>query len=176
MQRQKIIDGLPGEDRVFEGQSVHDDSSLAPISLEYFPAVQSLQCSGPRTSLNFPAIQRTHEPPFGPVLPALHLHICDDELPRGEEEDSGQSVQVLLEMAPSSVENFASAQSKHSVVPRRYENFPAAQALQAVAPNAGENVPWAQYKHVASPGTSLNLPGSHLVHFPPSGPDDPALQ
>ena len=48
--------------------------------------------------------------------------------------------------------------------------------LDATAPTAVEYLPATQSVHAALPVAPLYFPETHLVHVPPSCPDDPALQ
>jgi hypothetical protein len=51
---------------------------------------------GPVTFLTLPAAQKTHGPPFGPVLPALHTQLLRFILPIDEFELTGQLVHATV--------------------------------------------------------------------------------
>lgn len=51
----------------------------------------------------------------------------------------------------------------------------AEQVVSEVAPIACEYLDAPQPKHVSVPATALYFPATHVVHVPPSGPEEPAL-
>jgi hypothetical protein len=53
-------------------------------SLEYVPAPQSEQVAFPFNDLYLPPTHAAHQPPFGPVHPALQVQLVKAELPAGE--------------------------------------------------------------------------------------------
>ena len=82
----------PAEDSIPTGHDVH----ATAFSLEKVLAGHVLHAAVPGASLNLPAAQKTHGPPFGPVLPALHMQLLRFMLPDDEFELSGQLVQFAL--------------------------------------------------------------------------------
>ena len=48
--------------------------------------------------------------------------------------------------------------------------------ISDTAPTLVENRPTVQFVHPLAPVVGLNFPGTQYVQFPPSGPEDPALQ
>ncbi len=83
---------VPGEDSIPTGHDVH----ATAFSLEKVLAGHVLHAAVPGASLNLPAAQKTHGPPFGPVLPALHTQLLRFMLPADEFELTGQLVQFAL--------------------------------------------------------------------------------
>jgi hypothetical protein len=83
---------------------------------------------------------------------------------------AGQSLQVLEDVAASSVEYFPTGQSKHAPLPRSSENLPAMQGLQSAgedAANLGWYLPGAQSMHVdaeVAPSSVEYFPTVQAVH------------
>jgi len=132
------------------GQFVH---TVAPAT-EYDPAVQVVHDALPVIFLYFPVTHATHEPPFGPLKPALQAQAAIAELETGEIELEGQLEHVDTPAA---------------------EYFPVAQAVHTAEP-AMENDPAVQVVHDALPVMSLYFPSTHATHEPPFGPLKPVLQ
>jgi hypothetical protein len=64
--------------------------------VEYVPAPQSVHRADPVSALYFPATHVVHEPPSGPVHPALQVQFVNAVLPAGESEFDGQALHVEL--------------------------------------------------------------------------------
>ena len=58
---------LPTAEVEFPGHEIHDDSDVAPVSLEYDPWTQYRQGIEPLNDLYFPASHATHDSPLAPV-------------------------------------------------------------------------------------------------------------
>ena len=86
----------------FDGHLLHVE--LAEAAVEYVPAPQSEQVAFPVNTLYFPATHAAHGPPFGPVDPALQVQLVKAVLPAGELEFDGQTLHVMLDEVPNSVE------------------------------------------------------------------------
>jgi hypothetical protein len=93
---------LPAPETAFAGQFRHAPVPVAPTVAEYVLAAQSKQVSFPVVFLYFPATHSTHEPPFCPLLPAVHIHAVMEELDDCEIEFTGQEEQTV---APATTEN-----------------------------------------------------------------------
>ena len=79
----------PGEDSIPNGHAEH----ATAFAFEKVLDGHVLHAAVPGASLNLPASQKTHGPPFGPVLPALHTQLLRFMLPADEFEFTGQLVQ-----------------------------------------------------------------------------------
>ena len=75
-----------------------------------------------------PAGQGVHEPPVGPLYPALHTHAATDVLALGELEFAVHVRQVDSSVAPTVDEYFPAAQSVHAALPVPILYLPAAHA------------------------------------------------
>ena len=73
-----------------------------------------------------PAGQGVHEPPVGPLYPALHTHAATDVLALGELEFAVHVRQVDSSVAPTVAEYFPAAQSVHAALPVPILYLPAA--------------------------------------------------
>ncbi len=101
LQVQSVKAALPAGELEYDGQTLHVELVEDPIVVEYVPATQSEQVAVPVDSLYFPATHAVHGPPFVPIDPALHVQFA---LPTDELEFNGQSLHVMLDEAPNSVE------------------------------------------------------------------------
>jgi hypothetical protein len=90
---------------------------VAPTTLENVFTEQFRHTDVPITALYLPVTHITHGPPFGPLAPALQVHVVIAELPTGELEASGQLRHVSEVFAPSVQEYVPSEQSVHTAVP-----------------------------------------------------------
>jgi hypothetical protein len=70
------------------GHAVHCNDPLAA----YVFGAHVVHAAEPVTFLTLPAAQKTHGPPFGPVLPALHTQLLRFMLPTDEFELTGHTV------------------------------------------------------------------------------------
>jgi hypothetical protein len=95
---------LPGQDK-------QTDDIFAPIDVEYVLAGHPSHDVLPLSFVYLPAAHRTHDPPFGPLVPALHLHEVIEELEDSEIEFTGQEEQTV---APATTENVFAGHSRHS--------------------------------------------------------------
>jgi hypothetical protein len=86
----------------------------------------------PELSLYLPAAQESQRPPLGPVDPAWHWQKADEELPAGDVERAGHPLHMLLDVAPTSVENFPDSHSLHGAVPGAVLNLPALHWVQGL--------------------------------------------
>ena len=89
---------------VCEGQSLHVDSEISPVSVEYLPCEHSEHGAEPFTSLYVPAMHAAHCIPSGPVYPLLQVQLVSIELPSGEYVYAGHSLHVDSSISPVSVE------------------------------------------------------------------------
>ena len=109
-------------------------ADMAPKDSEYLPDGQLEQVAEPTDALYLPAAQLVHEPPSGPLKPALHLHALMLVLEEGAVEPAPHFVQSE---APASA-NFPASQSEQvlaTLAPKDAEYLPAGQAcLSAVPP------------------------------------------
>jgi hypothetical protein len=145
---QEITEPDPGELSEFAGQFRQVCSLVAPTSAENVPALHTAQAPLPVVTLYFPALQSEHGPPFGPVLPALHMHAVWAVLAVGASEFAGHCVHVALDAAPTAPENVPCPQSLHPALPTALLNFPATQLAQS--PPSGPVDP-ALHWHVEAP-------------------------
>jgi hypothetical protein len=83
---------------------MHVEITEAPTAVEYIPAQQVEQVALPVNDLYVPATHAAHEPPSGPVDPALQVQLVKAELPAGALEFDGQSLHVMLDETPTAVE------------------------------------------------------------------------
>ena len=108
-------------------------ADVAPKKSEYLPDEQLEQVAEPTDALYLPAAQLVHEPPSGPLKPALHLHAL---------------MLVLEEGAVESAPHFVQSEAPDSA------NFPAGhwvQVLSDKAPVDAEDVPDWHLVHSAAP-------------------------
>ncbi len=94
-------------------------------ALEYVPAPQSVHSEDPVSALYFPATHAVHEPPSGPVHPALQVQLVKAALPTGELEFDRQALHVKL----AAVEYVPAPQSVHTTNPVEDLYFPARHAV-----------------------------------------------
>ena len=66
-QVQLVIILLPSSECVLAGQSLHVDSEISPVSVEYLPSAHGEHGDDPFTSLYVPAAHAVHSTPSGPV-------------------------------------------------------------------------------------------------------------
>jgi len=97
--------------------------------VEYVPAKQSVHAALPVLILNLPATQIAHEPPSGPVNPALQVQAATAELATDELELVGQVMHVEEIVAPVLVEYVPAPQSVHTALPLVVLYFPATQPV-----------------------------------------------
>ena len=67
LQIQSVFALLPASENMCVGQSLHVDSEVSAIVVEYLPSEQRLHGNDPFTSLYVPAIHAMHSKPSGPV-------------------------------------------------------------------------------------------------------------
>ena len=130
-QIQELAEPDPGELAEFAGQFTQVFALVAPTSAEYVPALHNAQAPLPVATLYLPASQSEHGPPFGPVLPALHMHAVWAVLAVGASEFAGHCVHVALDAAPTAPENVPCPQSLHPALPTALLNFPATHLAQS---------------------------------------------
>jgi hypothetical protein len=104
LQVQLVTAELPAGELEFDIQALHVELAEAPTVVEYIPAVQFEQVAFPVNTLYFPATHAVHGPAFGPVNPALQVQLVKAALPAGELEFDGQTLHVMLDEVPNSVE------------------------------------------------------------------------
>ena len=92
---------LPTPENVCAGQSLHVDSEIWAVSVEYLPSEHSEHGAEPFTSLYVPAMHAAHCIPSGPVYPLLQVQLVSIELPSGEYVCVGHSLHVDSEIAAS---------------------------------------------------------------------------
>jgi len=141
-----------------EGHATHVDEALAPTAAEYVAAPQSVQASLPVVVLYLPATHAAHDPPFGPVNPALQAQAVPVVLELGAFEFEGHDKQVDAALAPILFEYVLTGHSRQ-VLACVKEYWPAPQSVQA-----------------ALPVTDLNLPGVQAVQTPTTAPEKPVSQ
>ena len=81
-----------GSDVKFSGHVLHCND---PVTAYVF-AGHVVHAAVPVTFLTLPAAQKTHGPPFGPVLPALQIQLLRFMLPADEFEFAGHNVHAAL--------------------------------------------------------------------------------
>ncbi len=164
------------------GQVMHVVEIVAPVLVEYVPAKQSVHAALPVLILNLPATQIAHEPPSGPVNPALQVQAATAELATDELELVGQVMHVEEIVAPVLVEYVPAPQSVHTALPLVVLYFPATQpvhvppsgpvnpALQGMDTQAvfdelplGEVVPAGQVMHALAPTIDEYAPARQFV-------------
>ena len=130
------------------GQPVH--ALEDPCTLTYDPAEHASQWPGPVFNLNFPSVHGTQTPPFGPLMPALHVQSDCESLRAGDQEPAKHDA--------------------HAVVPVDAEYLPAVQSEHTTVPIAAVYVPTAQSEQVtledAQVGFARAFPTGHAVHAP----------
>jgi len=89
---------------------------VAPIAVEYCPAKQLVHAAFPAAILYLPATHWVHDPPSGPVEPALHAQSVIVLLPAGESALVGHETQPELAAAPC-VHRFRYWPAKHGEHP-----------------------------------------------------------
>ena len=106
---------------MLEYKTMYENSTSTMIT----PAAASTFCTHRvlRFELTFP--------PSGPVDPGWHRQKADEELPAGDVERAGHPLHMLLDVAPTSVENFPDPHSLHGAVPGAVLNLPALHWVQA---------------------------------------------
>ena len=151
-------------------------ASVDPLGDSEF-VVQRVQAPLAMFVLNFPASHCEHDPPSGPVQPALQRQAVTTVCPGlNVIEFTGQYRQTESDEAARVAEYLPELQFKHveaCEAPVTVEYLPAAQAvheLSAVPPVVARYLPAAQSVHATVPVTSLNFPAAHAAHAPPSGP------
>jgi hypothetical protein len=107
----------------------HVAHAVDPETAENDPAVQLVHVALPVIVLNLPATQIAHEPPSGPVNPALHVQLLAAELAFGELELAGHAMHTVALVAPVVVEYVPVPQSAHAALPLAILYFPATQAV-----------------------------------------------
>jgi hypothetical protein len=161
------------------GHKRHVAASVAPVLVEYVPAPQSVHVALPVLVLYFPATQAAHEPPSGPVNPALQVQAARVVLGLGELELLGHATQVASTVACELDEYFPAPQSVHAALPLVVLYFPATQAvhgppfgpvnpaLQAVAtqavPPLGEVEPAGHVRHALAPAAGAYAPTTQFI-------------
>eukprot|EP00961_Rhodomonas_salina_P050515 678341-Rhodomonas_salina.1 len=119
-------------DRLPAGHATH---AVPASTFRYVPAVQSEHGADPFMSLYVPAPHAAHEPPSGPMYPALHKHPCTDVVLGRELEAAGHAKHdvpaITLRYVPSS-------QARHGVEPLTALKNPSLHALHA-DPSAPSN-------------------------------------
>ena len=103
LQVQLVSSPLPAPENVCTGQSLHVDSELSPMSVEYLPSEHSEHGAEPFTSLYAPAMHAAHAAPSGPVYPLLQVQLVSIELPPSECVCVGHWLHVDSEIAASTV-------------------------------------------------------------------------
>jgi hypothetical protein len=131
-------------------------ASLAAAELE--PVGQEVQAALPLVALYLPTSQLEHDPPSGPLNPALHTHPVMTLLPAEDTECMGQDVHVL---EPAAANELAAHREQVNGV---------------VAATAAEKVPAGQEVQAPEPSVSLNFPERHTLQRPPFSPVYPLLQ
>ena len=175
----------PGEVEL-AGHVIH---TVAPPTLEYVPAPQSVHVAAPVVPLNFPTTQAVHA---APSYPTLHVHAELAELAVGELELLGHALQNDADAEPTLVEYVPAEQLEHAALPIAVLYFPATQAehgppfgpvkperqMQAVTFKLvlGDVEPEGHALHWELPLVSLYFPATQAVHATPSGPVYPAMQ
>ena len=175
----------PGEVEL-PGHVIH---TVAPATLEYVPAPQSVHVATPVVPLNFPTTQAVHG---APSYPTLQVHAALDALAMGELESLGHPMQNTTEVEPTLVEYVPVEQLVHAALPIAVLYFPATHAehglpsgpvapdtqLQAVTTELllGDVEPAGHAVHAALPVVPLYFPTSQVVHATPSGPVYPTIQ
>ena len=128
-------------------------ADVAPKESEYLPDEQLEQVAEPTDALYLPAVQLVHEPPSGPLKPALHLHalmlvleegavepaphFVQSEAPASANFPAGHWVQVLSDKAPVDAEDVPDWHLVHSAAPMLGENVPTGHACLSLA-NPGQ--------------------------------------
>jgi hypothetical protein len=92
---------LDTADCAFALQFEHVEIDVAPVTLENVFAEQFRHADVPVIALYFPGTHSAHGPPFGPLAPALQVHVVTAELPATELELSGQLRHLAELFAPS---------------------------------------------------------------------------
>ena len=123
---------LPSPEKVCDGQLLHVDSEISPISAEYLPSVHREHGAEPFTSLYVPAVHAAHCIPSGPVYPLLQVQLVSIELPSGECVYAGHWLHVDSEISHVSVEYLPSEHSEHGADPFTSLYVPATHAAQAI--------------------------------------------
>jgi len=104
---------------------------IAFKTVEYVPAAQAVHAAGPGLALNVPLAHAEHVPPSSPLHPALHLQSIGLLLPSSEFESDGHRWQVAAEIAPTTLENWASEQLVQAASPGSGLYLPAMHSAQA---------------------------------------------
>ena len=101
-------------------------ASVAPVTVEYLPAAQSVQASDPVAILYFPATQAVQVPPSSPVYPRLQRQAEMAVCPVANVTAFvGQAAHVEANVAPTAAEYVLRPQSVHAADPVPSLNFPA---------------------------------------------------
>ena len=108
---------------------MHVELAEAPTAVEYIPPAQVEQVAAPANTLYVPAAHAAHEPPFGPVDPALQVQLVKAALPEGELEFDGQTKHVEIAEDPTAVEYVPAAQSEQVAFPVNVLYLPATHAV-----------------------------------------------
>jgi hypothetical protein len=119
LQVQLVKVTLPTDELEFDGQAIQ----IELTALEYVPAPQSVHTADPVEDLYFPATHAVHEPPSGPVHPALQVQLVK------EFEFDRQTLHAELAEAPTALEYVPSEQSVHRDDPVNDLYFPATHAV-----------------------------------------------
>ncbi len=175
----------PGEVEL-PGHVIH---TVAPATLEYVPAPQSVHVAAPVVPLNFPTTQAVHG---APSYPTLQVHAALDALAVGELELLGHPMQNTTAVEPTLVEYVPVEQLVHEALPIAVLYFPATHAehglpsgpvvptmqLQAVTTKLviGDVEPRGHVLHATLPVVPLYVATAQAVHATPSGPVYPAMQ
>ena len=101
------------------------------------------------SGLYLPATHNEHDPPFGPVDPALQVQWTNAELPGGASERVLQAWHVDSDVLPKAVEYLPRPQSEQTSGPAAALYFPASHSEQD--PPSGPEEPALQVQSVKAP-------------------------
>jgi hypothetical protein len=109
---------------------------VAAVETEYVPTPQLLQAAVPLASLYVPAEHGEHDPPSGPVYPALQVQSTTASLAPGELELPGQARQLVAAVEAEYFPAPHDVQVVDVVAAVETEYVPTPQLLQAALPLA----------------------------------------
>ena len=147
---------LPTRENVCAGQSLHVDSEIWAVSVEYVPLEHSEHGAEPFTSLYVPAMHAAHAAPSGPVYPLLQVQWVCCLLPTPEYVCAGQSMHVDSEISAMAVLYWPCEHSEHGAEPFTSLYVPAMHAAHCIP--SGPVYPLLQVQLV-----SIELPSGEYV-------------